>query len=200
MSFGTSSFGSVYYPVKQEDCNRVTELAIRSGINYLDSAPWYGHGEAEKRLGVALKGIPRQAYYLTTKVGRYEQDVLQQFDFSFKRTKQSVEESLQRLQVDCIDTMQVHDPEFAPSLEVVLEETLPALQEAQKQGKIKHIGITGYPLDMLLELADGARQRGIPLHSAISYCHYNLSTTKLLDSGVLQKLQGEHGLGESWGD
>jgi hypothetical protein len=103
-------------------------------VNLLDTAPWYGYGESERILGRCLRaaGVPRGAYYLSTKVGRYLPDLLEQFDFTYARTLRSVDESLARLQVDYIDTVQVHDPEFAPSLDIILSETLPALEAAER--------------------------------------------------------------------
>ena len=154
-----------------------------------DTAPWYGFGESERILGRVLKAarIPRAAYYLSTKVGRYLPGVLEQFDFTYARTLASVDESLARLQVDYIDTVQVHDPEFAPALEIILSETLPALEAARAAGKIRRIGITGYPLAALRYLAERV-PAGITIDSALSYCHYNLHDTTLRDDGTLAAL------------
>ena len=149
----------------------------------------YGFGESEKILGRALRAaaVPRQAYYLSTKVGRYLPAVREQFDFSYARTLRSVDESLARLQVEYLDTVQVHDPEFAPSLDIVLTETLPALAACVAAGKVRRIGITGYPLAALRYLAE--RWQGPPnIDSALSYCHFNLHDTSLTDSGTLAAL------------
>lgn len=140
LSLGCSSFGNAYGPVKNEDdCHTVIENAIKAGINLLDTAPWYGHGQSEEILGRALKSrnIPRKAFYVSTKVCRYHPDVLEMFDFTYERTIQSVNESLQRMQLDYIDVVQIHDPEFAPSLDLVIAEVLPALQKLKEEGKIK---------------------------------------------------------------
>ncbi len=72
----------------------------------VDTAPWYGHGKSEAVIGKALAHVPRAAYYIHTKVGRYTPDVRTQFDFSRKRVLASVEESRERLGVDVIDCMQ----------------------------------------------------------------------------------------------
>ena len=127
---------------KQESIDTVV-YAIKHGINLIDTAPWYGHGKAETVLGEALKQIPREAYILNTKVGRYLPEPEEMFDFSSERVTKSVDESLARLGVDYIDVIQVHDPEFAPFTQIIVEETLPALVELQKQGKVKMIGMTG---------------------------------------------------------
>jgi len=106
------------------------------------------------------------------------------FDFTYERTKASVMESLARLQLTYIDTVQVHDPEFAPSLDVVVSETLRALYDCKKEGLIKAVGITGYPLDMLRELHAKAVAAGIPVDTCLSYSHYCLHDTSLVTSGT----------------
>ena len=68
------------------------------------------------------------------------------FDFSFEKTYQGGLDTLRRLKLECVDSLQVHDPEFAPSVEIILEQTLPALQKLKDEGKIRFVGMTGYPL------------------------------------------------------
>jgi L-galactose dehydrogenase len=194
LSFGGSSLAGVFRSDVTEDENtRVVIAAVRAGINIIDTAPWYGFGESERILGRALKHVPRAAYYLHTKVCRYLPSVLEQFDFTYDRTIKSVEESLERLQVEYLDCVQVHDPEFAPSLDVVVSEVLPALAFLQKAGKIRRIGITGYPLDALRYLADHCPPE-IVIDTALSYCHFNLHSTSLVDSGTLSYL-ADRGIG-----
>lgn len=82
-------------------------LAIRSGINYIDTAPYYGQGRSEQIIGKALKGVPREAYYIATKVGRYEVAPKKQFDFSAEKTLKSVDVSLSYLGLDYVDIVQV---------------------------------------------------------------------------------------------
>lgn len=139
-------------------------------------------------LGLALRGVPREAFFLHTKVGRYEASVTRMFDFTYERTVASVEESLQRLGLDYVDTIQVHDPEFAPSIDTVLQETLPALAEAQRRGWVRSIGITGYPLPVLLELAE---RSPVPIASALTYCHCTLASDELVASGTLAALAAQ---------
>lgn len=124
-----------------------------------------------------------------TQVGRYEPSATAMFDFSRERTLRSVDESLQRLGVDYIDTVQVHDPEFAPSLDVVLRETLPALEELRASGKIRCIGITGYPLSALRELAARAPAAGVRVDTAVTYCRFNMFCKDLVTSGTLAELR-----------
>jgi len=106
LSLGASALAGVFRGVDEAECLDVVELALRSGINVIDTAPWYGHGLSEEVLGRALKRIPRGAYYLHTKVGRYQPAPLETFDFSYERTIQSVDESLARLQLEFLDCVQ----------------------------------------------------------------------------------------------
>lgn len=90
-----------------DDAIAMIHKAIKSGINYIDTAPYYGQGRAEEVLGMALKTVPRKAYYIATKVGRYEKDLVNRFDFSAKRTRESVEKSLKLLGIEYVDIIQV---------------------------------------------------------------------------------------------
>jgi L-galactose dehydrogenase len=106
IGLGASAFGGVFRPVPQEVATAIVHTAMQAGVNVVDTAPWYGHGVSERVLGAALKGVPRSAYYLHTKVGRYNSPILQRFDFTYERTLASVEESLERIGVDYIDLVQ----------------------------------------------------------------------------------------------
>lgn len=101
-------------------------------------------------LGKALKGIPRKAYYVATKVGRYDPpDTYTQFDYSEKKTRESIDKSLKLLGVDYVDVVTIHDIEFEEDLRPVLEECLPALEALRAEGKVKFIGVSAYPLARL---------------------------------------------------
>ncbi|CAH3179617.1 unnamed protein product [Porites lobata] len=189
LSFGASSLGSVFRETNELESIKVVHHAIKSGINYIDVAPWYGHGKAETVLGKALKDVPRHAYYIATKVCRYEPEVQKMFDFSAERTLQSVDESLRRLGLDYIDVIQVHDMEFAPSLDIVINETLPALQKLKDSGKVKFIGITGYPLENFRTVLE---KSAIHIDTVLTYCRCTMHDTGLLD--YMQFFE-EHGVG-----
>eukprot|EP00971_Amphidinium_carterae_P096582 1911594-Amphidinium_carterae.1 len=90
----------------EEEALRTIDLTLRAGVNYIDTAVWYGQGRSEELLGKALKSVPRHAYYIATKACRYDPDVLKQFDFSADRTLRSVDESLARLGLDYVDVIQ----------------------------------------------------------------------------------------------
>lgn len=152
--------------------------AIARGVNYIDTAYWYGQGSAEKVLGKALTEVPRSAYYIGTKVGRYELEEKDRFDFTAKTTRESVLRSLENLGLDYVDVIQIHDIEFAPSFDILLKETLPALEELVKEGKAKYIGITGYPLATLKRFIEAAPGR---IDVVLTYCRYSMIDDSLLE-------------------
>jgi L-galactose dehydrogenase len=170
LSYGASPLGSVFHSIDEQTGIRAVHLAIELGINYIDVSPFYGATKAETVLGKALKDIPRDRYYLATKVGRYGGD---KFDFSAERVIRSVDESLQRLNVDYVDLIQCHDIEFG-SLAQVVSETIPALRKVREQGKARFIGITGLPLKIFPTVLDQ-----IEADTILSYCHYALNDTSL---------------------
>jgi L-galactose dehydrogenase len=184
---------------------------LEAGITVLDTAPWYGHGTSEIVVGFALKSIfgessrdrdtrdggidtppthdnnsspkaiRRSDLTVNTKVGRYEADPKHQFDFSREMTLCSIQRSLEMLQVTYVDVLQLHDPEFAPSLDVLIEETIPAMLEGQERGWCRRLGITGYPLHVQRQILDRTFhvfRRNIWDQSLV-YSHYNLHDTSL---------------------
>ena len=123
LAFGASSLGSVFRATKENESIEAVEAAIEGGINFIDVSPYYGHYKAETVLGMALKRIPRDKYFLSTKVGRYGANGVNTWDYSAKRAVESVYESMERLNVEHIDLINVHDIEFA-NLEQVAKEIL----------------------------------------------------------------------------
>ncbi|XP_065834655.1 uncharacterized protein [Oscarella lobularis] len=178
VSLGASPLGNVYRKTNDDEAIQVVRTAIKKGINYIDTAAWYGHGRSEEVLGKALEGIPREAYYLATKACRYRPEVDQMFDFSAERTLRSIDQSLERLKIDYVDLLQVHDPEFAPSLKMVCEETIPTLQKIKEMGKCRFIGLTGYPMENFVKMVEGT---SVQVDTALTYCHYSMNDTTLLD-------------------
>lgn len=110
VGFGASPLGNVFGDVSEEQANASVRLAFQSGINFFDTSPYYGGTLSEKVLEKALKalGAPRNSYVVATKCGRYKEG----FDFSAERVTRSIEESLERLQLDYVDILQCHDIEF----------------------------------------------------------------------------------------
>jgi len=164
IGFGASPLGNVFGPIDAEEGRRAVHLAIDEGINFFDVSPYYGLTLAEERLGQALLG-KRHRVVLSTKCGRYGVD---QFDFSASRIRLSIEESLRRLRTDYIDLWLAHDVEFGDA-EQIINETIPAMRSLQRQGKVRYVGISGYPLKVLMHIAEKA-----PVDCILSYCHYNL--------------------------
>ena len=158
LSFGASSLGSVFRETNEKESFEAVEAAIEGGINFIDVSPYYGHYKAETVLGKALKNIPRDRYYLSTKVGRYGKDGKNTWDYSAQRVTDSVYESMERLGIDFIDLINVHDIEFQADLpgglQKVVDETLPALVELKKKGVVGHVGITDLQLQNLKWVID----------------------------------------------
>ncbi len=183
LSFGASSLGSVFHETKEAESIKAVETAIEGGINFIDVSPYYGHYKAETVLGKALKTIPRDKYYLSTKVGRYGKDGKNTWDYSAKRATESVYESMERLNIDYIDIINVHDIEFQAALPgglaKVCEETLPALVELKKKGVVGHVGITDLQLKNIKWVIDHTPDGTV--ESVLNFCHYCLNDDELLD-------------------
>jgi L-galactose dehydrogenase len=169
IGFGASPLGDVFGMTDPAEGVRAVHRAVDEGINFFDVSPFYGGTLAEERLGKALLGV-RNKVVLATKCGRYDADV---FDFSAGRIRRSIDESLARLRTDYIDLFQAHDIEFG-NIDQIVNETLPALQDVQRSGKARYVGITGYPLRMLKSVAERER-----VDTILSYCRYNLLVTDL---------------------
>ena len=176
LGMGGSGYGNVYGWYSEEEAIRTLRKGLDNGINYIDTAYWYGQGKSESFLGRALHGVKRENFIIGTKVGRYEQDYPRMFDFSSEMVTRSAHSSLKRLQLDHIDILQIHDVEFAPTIETITSETLPALQRLKEQGLCKFIGITGYPLSILQTVCE---RSAIPIDCILSYCRLALNDTTL---------------------
>lgn len=187
LSLGTSAQGGCFKSNTSDDEGvAVVVNALRSGINLIDTAPWYGQGRAERVIGRALAeaGIHRSTINIHTKAGRYEKELQHMFDFSAERTLRSIDESIARMHCGYLDCIQVHDPEYAPSIDILVSQTLPAMKKAQDAGKVKRIGLTGFPLSLhkeILERIELAPQHGrVQIDSCLLYTHYTLHDTSLL--------------------
>lgn len=207
VGLGCSSFSTFFddHPIDMETVEAshpvvqgwiaTIHYAVRdAGITLLDTAPWYGHGLSERVVGWALidqesttgrgVGIDRSAIILQTKVGRCNADPSQQFEFGYDAVIKSCQASLERLGTDYVDILQLHDPEFAPTLDILLRETIPAMLECQKRGYCKALGMTGYPLAVQHQIiSESIRTMGRNVwDQSLTYGHLNLHTQDLLDS------------------
>jgi len=178
LSFGASSLGGVFHSLREEEGIRAVHVAVDNGINFIDVSPYYGHLKAETVLGKALKDIPRHKYHLSTKVGRYGKDGINTWDYSAQRATDSVYESMERLHVDYIDLINVHDVEFA-DLQQVVDETLPALVELRRKGVVGHVGITDLQPENLRWVIEHVEPGTV--ESVLCFCHYCLNDDMLLD-------------------
>src|SRR4051794_236257 len=180
LSFGASSLGQEFRTVDLGEAIRSVHVALDLGMTFIDTSPYYGRGLSECLLGVALRGVPRDRYLLGSKLGRYDAN---HFDFSARRVAESVDVSLHRMGVDHLDIILCHDIEFV-DMQQIVDETLPALRKVQQQGKVRFVGVSGYPMNMFRFVLDRA-----PLDVVLSYNHYTLQNTMLAD--LVPYLQGK---------
>jgi D-threo-aldose 1-dehydrogenase len=158
LGFGAAPIGNLYSAVSDSDAAATVSAAWDAGIRYFDTAPHYGLGLSERRLGAALAGYPRDEYVISTKVGRLlvpnpaptgsdllsggfavSDELTRRFDYSADGVRRSLDESLARLGLDRVDIVLVHDP--VDQLDEVIEHTIPALIELREQGVIGAIGL-----------------------------------------------------------
>ncbi|WP_241246013.1 aldo/keto reductase [Microbacterium sp. 4R-513] len=159
LGLGAASIGNLYREVDDARARGALDAAWDGGIRYFDTAPHYGLGLSERRLGDFLRDKPRDDYIVSTKVGRLLEpnpafaggrdlaqgfdvpdDVLRRFDASAEGIRRSLEESLERLALDRVDILYLHDPD-AYDLEWGLRDGLPALAALRDEGLVEAIGI-----------------------------------------------------------
>jgi L-galactose dehydrogenase len=172
LSFGASSLGQEFRKVSLEEAIRSVRVALDLGLNFIDTSPFYGRGMSEVLLGVALRDVPRKDYILGTKLGRYD---AHHFDFSARRVVESVDVSLHRMGVDYLDIVLCHDIEFV-EMQQIVDETLPALRKVRDQGKVRFIGVSGYPMKLFKFVLDQT-----DLDVVLSYNQYTLQNTRFAD-------------------
>jgi D-threo-aldose 1-dehydrogenase len=167
LGLGTAPLGGLYHPVSDDGAMRVVEAAWQHGMRVFDTAPMYGNGSAERRLGAVLRGKPRDSYILATKVGRLlrlpptpqgedayykgtppERPV---FDFSHDGVMRSFEESLARLRLDRIDILHIHDPDAHEN--EAMSGAYRALARLRREGVIRAIGAGMNQWQMLARFA-----------------------------------------------
>jgi len=171
LSFGASSIGAEFRRIDVGEALQCVKVALDRGMNYIDTAAYYGRGMSEVMLGQVLPEIPRDSYTLSTKLGRYAP---QHFDFSARRVAESIDISLERMRVDHLDIVFCHDIEFV-ELDQIVEETIPALRKQVEKGKVRFIGVSGYPMKIFTEMLESA-----DLDVVLSYNHYTLQNDMAL--------------------
>lgn len=178
LSFGASSLGGEFRDIDINEALRCVRVALDHGMDFIDTSPFYGRGMSEVLLGHALRGIPRDQYLLGSKLGRYSGT---HFDFSSRRVIESVDISLERMKVDYLDIMLCHDIEFVDMSQIVTE-TIPTLRKIQEQGKVRFVGISGYPMKVFKYVLSHT-----DLDVVLSYNHYTLQNTMFRDLVPLLK-------------
>ncbi|MGC0249356.1 aldo/keto reductase [Pseudactinotalea sp. Z1748] len=155
LGVGGAQFGNLYREMPEGEVERIVDAAWEAGVRLFDTAPHYGMGLSERRLGRALAQYPRDEYVLSTKVGRLirpnpggtgmdeqfyavPKSTKRVWDFSGSGVRRSIEESLERLGLDRIDIAYIHDPD--DHWEEAINGAGPALQELRAQGVISSFG------------------------------------------------------------
>ena len=183
LGFGASSLGGVFHSIREEEGIEAVFTALDGGINFIDVSPYYGHLKAETVLGKALRQVKRDRYVLSTKVGRYGKDGVNTWDYSAERVTRSVYESMERLGVDYIDIINVHDVEFQGDrpggLQLIVDETLPALVRLRQEDVVGHVGITDLQPENLRWVIEHSPEGTV--ESILNFCHYALNDTLLTD-------------------
>ena len=190
ISFGASSLSAVFHSVDEAEAIKAVHTALDAGINYFDVAPAYGGTVSETVLGKALKGIARNRYFLSTKVGKYTDpsnygtDVL---DYSAKRIYQSLEESAARLGTDYFDIIHIHDIEYQnrKHTEWALTEGLDTVHQLKKEGRIGAVSFGIYPMDLWQRIFEN-----YSIDVALVHNHYCLNDTSLLQLLPVAKQKG----------
>jgi L-galactose dehydrogenase len=190
LSFGASSLGGVFHAVEDADAIRAVHAALDLGINYFDVAPAYGGTRSETVLGKALRGIPRDRYFLSTKIGKYtnpEKYGDDTLDYSRERTRRSINESAARLGTDCFDIIHIHDIEYEGRrhTEWALTEGFEAVAELKAEGRIGAVSFGIYPMDLWHRILTT-----LPVDAGLVHNHYSLHDTRMLELLPLAKERG----------
>ncbi len=152
LGVGGGPLGGLFRHVAEEEALATVERAWDLGVRLFDVAPLYGHGRSERLIGTALRGKPRAEFVLSTKVGRLlrptspeptdfvdADELCPVFDFSADGVRRSLEESLDRLGLDSVDIVLIHDPE--QHLDQAMKEAHPALVRLRNEGIVKAAGV-----------------------------------------------------------
>jgi len=172
---GSAPLGNLFQEVEDEEARRVVARAHDAGVRFFDTAPLYGHGLAERRIGSVLSQRPRDSFVLATKVGRllraglphdptqfHEGEAFYKgtppvspvFDFSYDGVMRSVEESLARLSLERVDILHIHDPDDHP--DAALQGAYRALARLRSDGVIGAVGAGMNQAEMLVRFANEA--------------------------------------------
>lgn len=159
LGLGTAQLGDLYRPSSVKVAREIVDAAWEGGIRYFDTAPFYGLGLAERRLGRALQDYGRQEFVLSSKVGRVLTDNSDapgfRWDYSARGVRESLHQSLDRLQTTHVDIALIHDPQGR--LDWAIGEALPTLEEMKEEGLVRAIGIGSGAIEAHIPFAESAR-------------------------------------------
>ncbi|OLN94105.1 D-arabinose 1-dehydrogenase 2 [Colletotrichum chlorophyti] len=183
---GTATFNYQYVtdPQRMPSVDIVSR-ALSLGINAFDTSPYYG--PSESILGAALRHLspPRDSYFLVTKAGRIAPT---EFDYSPAWIRASVLRSLERLNTPYLDLVYTHDAEFVSPDDVVA--AVRELRRLRDEGYIRYVGICGYPVPVLCDLAEKIlRETGEPVDAVQSFSHFCIQNNTLGSDTVLSRLR-----------
>jgi len=181
LSFGASSLGGVFRSVDEKEAIRAVHVALANGINYFDVAPAYAGTVSETVLGKALRGVRRDLYYLSTKVGKYTkpgtygEDTL---DYSRARIRNSIDESAERLGTDYFDLIHIHDIEYQgrKHTEWALTEGYESVLELKREGRIGGVSFGIYPMDLWARIFSS-----LDVDAGLVHNHYCLNDTRITE-------------------
>ncbi|MDQ3290976.1 MAG: aldo/keto reductase, partial [Bacteroidota bacterium] len=172
LCFGTMTFGGQGYweaigRQTQDEANQLLKTAVDAGINFIDTANVYSYGQSEQILGQGLKqaGLNRNELFIATKVrGRMSAGV-NRVGLSRYHIFQSVEESLQRLQLDHVDLLYVHGVDAATPVDQIVH----SLHDVVTSGKVRYVGVCNWPAWMVMKALGIAKQHGWHEFVAMQY-------------------------------
>lgn len=148
VGLGTFPLASVFNPISPNDAEKLVKKFIDDGGYYIDTAPLYGNGEVEKILGKVFKSIPRNKFYLITKTVKHVDEKGNLFKSGkYEDVVKQIDNSLKRLGLDYVDCLMVHSPDK----DVPIEETLRAMEDLRKVGKVKDLAVSNVDLPELKE-------------------------------------------------
>jgi aryl-alcohol dehydrogenase-like predicted oxidoreductase len=185
LCLGTMNFGG---PTAEADSIRMIHQALDAGINFLDSANVYNRGESERVVGKALVGDRRAKVVLATKAHFPQSDDPNDRGNSRRHILQAVEDSLRRLNTEWIDLYQIHRPVF----DVSQQETLRALHDLVRDGKVRYVGCSTFPAWMVMEALAISERHGL-VRYVTEQPPYNLLDRRI--ENELIPLAQRHGLG-----
>ncbi|RDA95462.1 hypothetical protein CP533_5402 [Ophiocordyceps camponoti-saundersi (nom. inval.)] len=183
---GTATFNTQYHDDPEHmPCTAIVRRALELDVAAFDTSPYYG--PSETLLGHALRTLnpPRDGYFLISKAGRIAAD---EFDYSPAWLRYSVCRSLDRLGTAYLDLVYLHDVEFVRPAAVVA--AVAELRRLRQQGLVRYVGISGYPVDVLADLAEAVLvDSGEPLDAVLSYAHFCLQNTRLGQPELLDRFR-----------